>query len=98
MDRLRLAISPSELGPAAQAPSAKAGDVDFATILREALEPADSAHKIADDKVRRFVSGEEIPIHEIMASLAEADISMRLLTQVSSRVIAAYQELARLQV
>ena len=99
MDRLRLALSaPKAPSLPGEGSEARPGDLDFSQILRDALEPADSVHKIADDKVRRFMAGEEVPIHEIMASLAEADISVRLLTQVSSRVISAYQDIARLQV
>ncbi len=99
MDRLRLAISePAQIGMPAFPGEAGPGKMDFAKVLRAALDGPDAVHKAADDKVRRFVSGEEVPVHEVMASLAEADLSMRLLTQVTSRVIAAYQEVARMQV
>lgn len=98
MDRLAMATREVTGQMPSETQSGGAADLDFSKVLRAALDGPNAVQQNADDKIKRFVSGEEIPVHEIMASLAEADVSMRLLTQVTSRVISAYQELARIQV
>ena len=70
----------------------------FADALEDALEATNQIQLDADATVERFARGDEMPVHEVMLALTEADASMRLATAVTTRAIAAYQEIARLQV
>ena len=68
------------------------------TVLEAALENTDSAVKKSDKLAEQFAAGEDVPVHELMTSIARSDLSLRLTTIATTRAIAAYQEIARLQV
>lgn len=70
----------------------------FGDALAEALDGTNDVQVAADETVEAFVGGEEMPVHQVMLALSKADASMRLATAVTSKAIAAYQEIARLQV
>ena len=70
----------------------------FMAVLESALSKADSAVKHSEDLAEKFAAGEDVPVHELMTSIARSDLSLRLTTVATTRAIAAYQEIARLQV
>ena len=70
----------------------------FLAALESALQKADGAAKHSDDLSEQFAAGEDVPVHELMTSIARSDLSLRLTTVATTRAIAAYQEIARLQV
>ena len=76
----------------------QAGEGGFMAALESALDQADSDVKQSDELVERFAAGEDVPVHELMTSFAKSDLSLRLTTVATTRAIAAYQEIARLQV
>jgi len=74
------------------------GGTDFLQALENAIDKADSAVKQSDKLAEQFAAGEDVPVHELMTSIARSDLSLRLTTVATTRAIAAYQEIARLQV
>lgn len=83
------------------APGASEGsskDNSFIAALESALGSTDSAVKHSEELAENFAAGEDVPVHELMTSIARADLSLRLTTVATTRAIAAYQEIARLQV
>ncbi len=70
----------------------------FMAILESALERTDGAVKHSEKLAEQFAAGEDVPVHELMTSIARSDLSLRLTTVATTRAIAAYQEIARLQV
>ena len=71
---------------------------DFAAVLESALSETNAVVANSDALAQRFVAGEDIPVHQVMVSLAEAGIAMQLTTAVTTRAIAAYQEIVRMQI
>jgi flagellar hook-basal body complex protein FliE len=74
------------------------GDNDFLEVLEAALDNTNSAVKKSDQLAEQFAAGEDVPVHELMTAIARSDLSLRLTTIATTRAIAAYQEIARLQV
>ena len=73
-------------------------DGGFMAILESALDRTDGAVKHSEQLAEQFAAGEDVPVHELMTSIARSDLSLRLTTVATTRAIAAYQEIARLQV
>jgi flagellar hook-basal body complex protein FliE len=71
-------------------------NADFSAKLREALDDANQeqvqAQKAADD----YASGKQNDLHGTMISMTEADVSLRLVSNVRNRVIEAYREVMRM--
>ncbi len=71
---------------------------DFEAMLANAISETNNAALTADARVQAFVSGEDVPVHEVMLALTKADTQMRLFTGVVSRAIDAYREISRIDV
>jgi flagellar hook-basal body complex protein FliE len=81
----------------AGAPAAAPGEA-FIDRLEAAVDQVNGQQVEADKQVDEFVTGGDVPVHQLMVELAKADTSMRLMTAVTTKAIQAYQEIARMQV
>lgn len=81
----------------ASAPATGAGG-DFAKTLQQTLAEVNRQQHQADRSVEQLHSGQAKNLHEVMISMEQADISMRLLVQMRNKVVEAYQEIMRMQV
>ena len=80
-------------------PVEKAGDnQSFGKLLNASIKDVDTAQKSADTMITKMASGENIDIHNTMIAIEKADISFQLMMQVRNKVVAAYQEIYRMQV
>ncbi len=70
----------------------------FGDALDDAVEQLNGRQVHAEDQMQAFALGEDIPVHQVMVALTQADLSMRLASTVTSRAISAYQEIARMQI
>lgn len=78
--------------------TAEAAAEGFTGAMQSALDATNAQVVAADDMVDAFVEGADIPVHQVMVALTKADLQMRLTTAITTKAIAAYQEIARLQV
>jgi len=70
----------------------------FAEALETALNEVNETQLASDEKVESFLQGKDVPVHEVMVRLTEADMAMKLMTAVTTKAIQAYQEIARMQI
>jgi flagellar hook-basal body complex protein FliE len=70
--------------------------VSFQDRLNKAVGDVNTKQHISDDASEAVIRG-ELGVHEGMLALQEADLSLRFLNQVRSKVMAAYQEIMRMQ-
>lgn len=70
----------------------------FGEMLEDTLRKVNSAQIEADQKVEKLHTGEAKNLHEVMISLGQADVSLRLMVQMRNKVMDAYQEIMRMQV
>lgn len=78
-------------------PGAKTGE-SFDDLLGKAVDQVNGEHLKADEKIEAFVRGDNVSTHDVMIQLAKADTSLKLMTAVTSKVIEAYHEIARMSI
>lgn len=86
------------LGKAAPKPKAAGIAGEFADVLKDTVSKVNQSQIDADKQIERLHSGEAKNLHDVMISMEQADISMRLLVQMRNKVVDAYQEVMRMQV
>ncbi|MDD2557221.1 MAG: flagellar hook-basal body complex protein FliE [Desulfuromonadaceae bacterium] len=80
------------------APQNSASNTGFADMLADAVSQTNQAQLDADKAAVALQTGKAENLHEVMLSMEEADISMRLLVQMRNKALDAYQEIMRMQV
>lgn len=76
----------------------KTGGAGFGEMLEDTIRKVNGAQIDADQQVEKLHTGEAKNLHEVMISMEQADISLRLLVQMRNKVTDAYQEIMRMQV
>jgi flagellar hook-basal body complex protein FliE len=61
------------------------------------LDEVNSLQLAADRKIEEFATSKEKDLHGTMIAMQKADVSLRLLLQVRSKLTSAYQEITRMQ-
>ena len=74
----------------------KPDDSSFSDLLRQAINDASSLESEAQNRINAFVNGEPIEIHEVMAAVQEAGISLTLLIEVRNKLTEAYRTVMNL--
>jgi len=98
------AINPSARVDAAwissQKPSqpSETSDKSFADILKTSVSEVDRLQHETDGAIQDLVSGKEKNVHDVMVAMEKASLSLELLVQVRNKVIAAYDEIKRMQI
>ena len=69
----------------------------FSDRLKAAVLDVNSKQQIGDDAIEAVIQG-KMGIHEGMMALGTANTSLKLLAQVRNKVMAAYNEVMRMQV
>ncbi|HZU37503.1 MAG TPA: flagellar hook-basal body complex protein FliE [Gemmataceae bacterium] len=100
-----MAIAP--LGPVSWAPSGPAvgeaaqtapGGQPFTSVIKNLLADANSQQVQADQAIQGLASGHADSLHQVMLSVAKADLSFRMVLEIRNRLTEAYQEIMRMQV
>ena len=75
----------------------KAGKT-FAEVIADTINQTNKAQDVGDKSIQALESGKAQNLHEVMISMEEADISLRMLVQVRNKALSAYDEIMRMQV
>jgi len=78
--------------------AAEKPDGSFAGTLENAMDQASLLQKDAEKAVVELAAGEEKDIHKTMIALEKAEVSLQLMMQVRNKIVAAYEEIMRMQV
>jgi len=70
---------------------------EFAERLKSAVLEVNSKQNFGDESIESVIQG-KMGIHEGMLALGQANTSLKLLAQVRNKVMAAYNEVMRMQV
>ncbi|MEW5800582.1 MAG: flagellar hook-basal body complex protein FliE [bacterium] len=85
--------------PSPPASSPKSEDVpSFSETIKEAIQRVDDLQSTADQNLQDFITHKNKDLHDVMISWEKADTSLKLLMQVRSKVLDAYQEVMRMPV
>ncbi len=96
-------VNPFDITPAGESQSSnKVEGVNnaaesFAKILKESIEKVNAVQADADQTIKDFVAGNK-NIHETMIAVEKAGLSFQMMLQVRNKIIAAYEEVMRMQV
>ncbi len=77
---------------------AKEAGTRFADVLTEAVGEVQRLHEEADTTIRKLVSGEIKDITQAIVAVEKADLAFQTMMTVRNKVIAAYEEINRMQV
>lgn len=78
-------------------PNADHDGPSFGDTLTGVLNSISEARDHAGDATRRFVAGEDIELHQVMAAQEEAGIALDLLIEMRNKVIESYRTLINMQ-
>jgi flagellar hook-basal body complex protein FliE len=90
-----LRILPAELD-ALRTPQPDAGS-GFKETLQNAMDQVETAQGTAQAKVADLLNGNGMDVHSAMIAVEKADLSFQLMMQVRNKIVAAYQEVSRMQ-
>jgi flagellar hook-basal body complex protein FliE len=68
----------------------------FEQILGEQFQQLNDTQVGAEDTVQRYAAGEDIPLHQVMMQLNQAELSMSFASQLRNKALGAYQEVIRM--
>lgn len=99
MERITsLDLKPILSKPLGTTPSPQAVSTSFGDLIKEAINKVDEAQKESDHLLQDFMGKKSNDLHEVVIAWEKADISLKLLMQVRSKVLEAYQEVMRMSV
>ncbi len=92
-------------GPQALRPAMPTADAagptsgaSFADLLGNALRRVNDSQLVAHQAIERVSTGEAENLHDAIVAVETADLALRLTAGVTQRAVAAYQEIARMQI
>ncbi|HSE59745.1 MAG TPA: flagellar hook-basal body complex protein FliE [Nitrospiraceae bacterium] len=92
-------ISPSNLQEAAtpSGPASRGGS-QFLDSLKSAISQVNDVQLEAGRAVDALMTGQTENVHQTMVALQKADASFQLMMQVRNKLVAAYEEINRMQI
>jgi flagellar hook-basal body complex protein FliE len=89
---------PGELAsPAGISSPQPAGD-SFAAMLGKMVSEVNDQQTSASQSVAALQGGQNVPLHQAVVAMEEANVSFQLMVEVRNRLMDAYQEIMRMQV
>lgn len=80
------------------APEENSPAVSFGSYLKDAIKGLNDSQLEADGAINGFIKGDRIDVHQVMLSMQKAELSLNLAMQLRNKVVAAYEEIMRMQV
>ncbi|OQW35821.1 MAG: flagellar hook-basal body complex protein FliE [Nitrospira sp. SG-bin1] len=78
-------------------PAGTVGATGFLDSLKSAIGKVNDTQMEAGRAVQDLMTGETQDIHRTMVALQQADVSFQLMMQVRNKLVAAYEEIQRMQ-
>ena len=91
-------VDPTQLRTARPATPAAPGGTSFANVLTETIGEVQRLQNEADTTIRKLVSGEIKDVTETMVAVERADLAFQTMMVVRNKIVAAYEEVMRMQV
>ena len=97
MDALKLIPSLGSIGksPTTQAAS---GGGNFAELLQGMITQTTQAQGKAESLTLAATQGQNVPLHEVVQAITEAQLTLQTLTSVRDKAVEAYQEIIRMPI
>lgn len=69
----------------------------FGDTLTEALNGLSEVRNHAGDMTRRFIAGENVELHQVMAAQEEAGVALDMLIELRNKLVESYRTLISMQ-
>ena len=70
----------------------------FANMLGQMVSDVNGQQNVSAQAVSALQSGQNVPLHQAVIAMEEANVSFQLMVEVRNRLLDAYQEIMRMQV
>lgn len=90
-------VSPVSIAPIAPPGLGKSSDGAFQSVLSDAIGRVEQFQQNSQSAIGKFLSGEDQEVHKVALATQQAGIAFDLFLQVRNKVVAAYQEVMRMQ-
>lgn len=70
----------------------------FGEMLKASIDSVHQLQQAADTSIENLATGREADIHRTMIAMEKASVSFELVMQVRNKLVAAYEEIMRMQV
>jgi len=91
-------IEPHQINPAQGAGRVEASDASFMDALKESIRQVNDAQLQADQAISDLTTGKQQDLHQTMIAIEKASLSFELMMQVRNKIVAAYEEISRMQI
>lgn len=71
-----------------------AGDTDFMSTLRNAMDQVGELQSEADGKVAQLLTGNGQDVHSTMIAVQKASLAFEMMVQVRNKIVQAYQQVS----
>jgi flagellar hook-basal body complex protein FliE len=89
---------PEELAQPAATGAAQPTSDSFASMLGKFVSDVNTQQSVSAQTVGALQSGQNVPLHQAVIAMEEANVSFQLMVEVRNRLMDAYQEIMRMQV
>ncbi|MDB4878215.1 MAG: Flagellar hook-basal body complex protein fliE [Gemmatimonadetes bacterium] len=72
------------------------GGTSFGDSLKRAIGEVSTQQETAQDYISRFVRGEPVELHQVMAASEEAQISLEMLVELRNKLMDAYKSVVNM--
>ncbi len=79
-------------------PSVSQTEQKFSDFITSTISQVNDSQTEGDLAIQKLNSGEAQNLHDVMISVEQADISLRMLVQIRNKAIQAYEEIMRMQI
>lgn len=74
------------------------GQETFGAVLKDSISKVNTLQNDADRAIEGLAGGEVKNVHETMIAIEKANLSFNMMLQVRNKLLAAYEEVMRMQV
>ncbi|MDO7975476.1 flagellar hook-basal body complex protein FliE [Oceanotoga sp. DSM 15011] len=72
-------------------------NLNFSKILNDAINDVNSLQNISDKATNDYATGKINDVHQAIIAAEKASLSLRLTTEVTTKIIDSYKEIMRMQ-
>jgi flagellar hook-basal body complex protein FliE len=69
----------------------------FGDVLTRAVNEVSAAQDVSAETTRRFLNGEQVELHQVMAAASEAGIALDTMIELRNKVVDAYRTVMSMQ-
>lgn len=71
---------------------------NFGQVFQAGVQALNATQVKADTLANQMAAGEDVELHDVMIATQEADIALRLATQLRTQALEAYREIMRMPI